>query len=49
MTQPDRPLELGPLNTAYSPFPAGRRPGDEGAIMTLEQTIAKNVAEILEA
>jgi len=31
------------------PSPAGRRAGDEGAAVPLEQAIAGNVAEILEA
>jgi len=31
------------------PSTSGRRAGDEGAAMPLEQTIAGNVAEILEA
>ena len=30
------------------PSPAGRRAGDEGAASLLEQTIAGNMAEILE-
>ena len=36
---------------ALLPSPVGRRAGDEGAQLTrdLEQTIARNVAEILEA
>ena len=36
------------ITAAHLPSPAGRRAGDEGATMSLEQTIAANVAEILE-
>jgi len=31
------------------PSPSGRRAGNEGAALPLQQTIAGNVAEILEA
>jgi hypothetical protein len=45
-------MELETRNAKdHLPSPVGRRAGDEGAQLTrdLEQTIASNVAEIMEA